>query len=227
MRQYLLGRKFLIKTDQRSLKYLLEQRLHTEPQHTWLQKLVGYDYDVEYKKGVENKGADALSQCEDDESMDIAGLTVVEPRWWQAVRTMIEESPYFKEITDKDTKGTLNNKHTFTNHIWFYKGKVMLDPTSPLCREVIADAHDSPSGGHSGYHRTLCRVKITFWWRPWVRKMVKHAVCECDTCQRNKLETVSSAGLLSPLPIPNQIWEDISIDFIEGLPCNKEKSQLS
>ena len=57
-----MGRPFIIKTDQQSLKYLLHQRIGTPLQQKWLSKLMGYAFVVEYKKGSENVVADALSR---------------------------------------------------------------------------------------------------------------------------------------------------------------------
>ena len=50
-RPYLWGRRFLVRTDHYSLKYLLDQRLSTIPQHQWLSKLFGFDFAVEYRPG--------------------------------------------------------------------------------------------------------------------------------------------------------------------------------
>lgn len=61
-RPYLLGHHFTVRTDQQSLKYLLEQRIDTPSQQKWLSKLLGYDFTVEYRKGKENRAADALSR---------------------------------------------------------------------------------------------------------------------------------------------------------------------
>ena len=47
-RPYLLGRPFIIKIDQQSLKYILEQRIATPTQQKWLAKLLGYLFVVEY-----------------------------------------------------------------------------------------------------------------------------------------------------------------------------------
>lgn len=51
---YLLRRHFVIKTDHQSLKYLMEQRLHNDSQFRWLSKLIGFDYDICFKKGKKN-----------------------------------------------------------------------------------------------------------------------------------------------------------------------------
>jgi hypothetical protein len=67
---YLIGRHFQIKTDHHSLKYFLEQWLSSPEQHKWVTKMLGYDYEIIYKKGKENVVVDALSrQFEEDGSL--------------------------------------------------------------------------------------------------------------------------------------------------------------
>jgi hypothetical protein len=61
-RPYLLGHRFVVRTDHRSLKFLWDQTIAAEAQQKWLLKLMGYDFSIEYKKGYENRAADALSR---------------------------------------------------------------------------------------------------------------------------------------------------------------------
>lgn len=61
-RPYLWGRQFIVRTDHYSLKFLLDQRLSTIPQHRWASKLFGYDFTIEFKPGCTNVVADALSR---------------------------------------------------------------------------------------------------------------------------------------------------------------------
>lgn len=59
-----------------------------------------------------------------------------------------------------------------------------------------------------------------------MHKQIHKYVAECDTCQRNKTESLSPVGLLQPLPIPCQVWDDISLDFIEGLLTSGSKNSI-
>lgn len=96
-RYYLLGHKFIMKTDREALKHLMEHKLSTMLQHKWLSKLLGYDYTVVYKKGKDNLVADALSRCTGAENHCKVIHTVV-PLWKQDLLASRENDDFAQEL---------------------------------------------------------------------------------------------------------------------------------
>jgi hypothetical protein len=68
-------------------------------------------------------------------------------------------------------------------------------------------------------------VKQLFAW-PALKKSVQQYVQSCEICQQAKTEHVKYPGLLQPLPIPQQAWEIVSLDFIEGLPSSENYNTI-
>ncbi|XP_045791606.1 uncharacterized protein LOC123886321 [Trifolium pratense] len=109
-------------------------------------------------------------------------------------------------------------RHPQDNRIW-------LDPSLPFCKSLLEEFHSSPSAGHMGIAKTLARLQANFWWEG-MRNHVKQFVTGCSICQQVKYETKKPSGLLQPLPIPHAIWEDLSLDFITGLPPSNGYSAI-
>ena len=96
-RSFLLGRPFVVKIDHQSLKFLLEQKIATPSQQKWLAKLLGYAFVVEYKRGSDNRVADALSRqfgidfnlpasSSDCRTSCLMHLTVPDPTWLDVLK---------------------------------------------------------------------------------------------------------------------------------------------
>lgn len=115
-----------------------------------------------------------------------------------------------------------NKKFSWDHNQLRYKRRFWLGDNSGLKKAVLQEAHKGPNGGYSGVKKTLERVKRAFYWIK-LSKEVCTFVAECEVCQRNKTENISTSGLIQPLPIPDQVWTDIFMDFIEGLPSLKER----
>lgn len=97
------------------------------------------------------------------------------------------------------------------NHIWLPQGCNFI----PL---IMSEFHSTPTGGHMGISKTLARINQNFMWHG-MRDDVCHFVTTCLQCQQIKYDHRKSPGLLCPLPVPSRPWEDLSLDFIGGLPA--------
>ncbi|GJW97926.1 ty3-gypsy retrotransposon protein [Tanacetum coccineum] len=135
---------------QNSRPELMQQVIQTPIQQKYVRKLMGFDFKVEYKPGISNQAADALSRMyEDDET----------------------------------------------------------------------EFHDTPCAEHEGVKKMLVGLSALFYW-PRMRKSVEEYVKQCLVCQQTKYSTQAMCGYLQPLPLPSAVWEDVSMDFIIGLPLS-------
>ncbi|CAI7878071.1 unnamed protein product [Closterium sp. NIES-54] len=96
-------------------------------------------------------------------------------------------------------------------------GKIWV-PNYALLRQVLLEEfHNVAYAGHFGSNKTLAGIAKYYYW-PRMAVDVQQFVTSCDTCQRMKSSKQKKTGLLQPLPVPEQPWQVVSLDFITGLP---------
>lgn len=185
---------------------------------------MGYDYCIEYKKGQENVAADALSRVQGAD-LFVTAVSQIEPLLLQRIMDSQKNDIGVQQIIKKIT--TVGGLLKFTwNGSWLSKENCMVVGNDMSLRdEIVKLCHESPIGGHSGVRATAHRVKGLFFWKG-ITKVVRRVIRGCDVCMRAKHENVALPGLLQPLPIPDTIFTDISMDFIGGLPKVKGKDTI-
>ncbi|WVZ26157.1 hypothetical protein V8G54_004701 [Vigna mungo] len=211
-RHYLLGHKFIIRTDQKSLKSLMDQSLQTPEQQAWLHKFLGYDFTIEYKPGKENQAADALSRS------FFMAWSNRETTLMTKIQHATQLDPHLQAVIQACASGKpLNSNYSYSDGLLQWKHRVVIPRDNEIIQLLLNEYHNSTIGGHAGITRTMARLSSQFYW-PGMLKDITQYVQECLICQQAKSATTLPAGLLQPLPIPNQVWEDIAMDFITGLP---------
>ncbi|KAL8151213.1 hypothetical protein V2J09_021021 [Rumex salicifolius] len=219
---YLTHRPFVIRTDQKSLKYLLEQKVSTPFQHMWLSKLMGYTYAIEYKEGKENYAADALSRVSGAQLLHIT-LTQADQNFYDSLQALWQsDAACAKIISDIQSSPTAHPSYTYCNGELRRKGKLVVGNDEGVKTHIFKWLHDSALGGHSGRDATARRITSLFYW-PRMNAEIQNYVRHCSVCQRSKYDQAAKPGTLQPLSVPEGVWQSISLDFIEGLPPSFNK----
>ena len=216
-RAYLQHGEFLIYTDQRSLSHLTDQRLHTPWQLKLYTKLVGLQYKIVYKPGASNQAADALSR-HPAPPLQLQALSSSTPTWLSDVVSGYDSDPgSLKLIQQRTLSPDSHPPYTLTDGVLRHRDRIWLGSNSNLQHCIMVAMHSSAVGGHSGFPVTFSRIKKLFAWRG-MKSDVKNFVASCSVCAHAEPDRARYPGLLSPLPVPTESWQVISMDFIEGLP---------
>lgn len=95
-RSYLQHHQFIIKTDHKSLLYLTKQRVTSKLQHKAMMRLMDLNFTIQYKQGVTNSAADALSRCSDHQT--VSAISECVPSWLQKLTLGYKEDPETKQL---------------------------------------------------------------------------------------------------------------------------------
>lgn len=147
-RPYLLGQKFVVKTDQRALKFLLEQRVIQLQHKKWISKLLGYDFEVVYYAGRDNMVVDALSRMPPGiELGHISAPTLLDVH---VIQAEVQVDPKLSKIIQQlleDSDGVPH--YSFQQGVMKYKDRLVVSKSSTLLPFILHTYHDSVFGGHS------------------------------------------------------------------------------
>ena len=78
---YLIGRHFKVKNDHDNIKYFLKQRLSSEDEQKWVTEMLGYDFEIIYKKEKQHVVVDALSIKDEYVEALLYAILIIHPYW--------------------------------------------------------------------------------------------------------------------------------------------------
>jgi hypothetical protein len=209
-------------------------------QRRWLELIKDYDLEVHYHPGKANVVANALSRknhcncmtvkpidyslCYELEKLNIGIVqqgqltnVTVESTIKDQIISAQRKNSGIAHIKEKVRTGQHTDFSIDDTDVLWFKNRLVV-PKVPELRQLILDeAHNTRFSIHPGSNKMYQDLKQRFWWTKMKIKIAKY-VARCDTCRRVKVEHLKSAGMLQPLPIPSWKWEDISMNFITGLP---------
>ncbi|GEQ72886.1 hypothetical protein JCM33374_g6574 [Metschnikowia sp. JCM 33374] len=93
-------------------------------------------------------------------------------------------------------------------------------PQGSIRALVLQQAHDSHAASHRGNYKTYELVARQYYWSKQFQSCCAY-VQQCATCQKTKVDRQAPAGLLSPLEVPAEPWQDITMDFVSGFPMRR------
>ena len=201
----------------------------SQPQSQWhVQPSVGQSDQVSGEaEQIQSVAADTVDQTEHHDMSSLSSrdaliqTPLIEPlHFLQQVKAGYAHDPLYQshQQAQRKTLGIYADAGGL-----YRRGRAVCVPDKPeLHRLVIRELHCSPYAGHVGMNATYSLISRYFYW-PNMQEQINHYVQGCIICQRNKAAPGAKAGKLLPLPVPDGIWDDISMDFVGPFPMTSRQ----
>jgi hypothetical protein len=126
-------------------------------------------------------------------------------------------NPGIAHIKEKVRSGKQTDFSIDDMDVLWFKNRLVVPKVPELRQLILNEAHETRVSIHPVGNKMYQDLKRRFWWTKMKIEIAKY-VARCDTYRKVKVVHLKSVGMLQQLPIPSWKWEDISMDFITGLP---------
>jgi hypothetical protein len=137
------------------------------------------------------------------------------------IREAQGEDPMIQTVIERiqSSNGAVSDGsgYEFRDGLLYQKRRICVPEQEALRQEILRTYHDEPLSGHWGQTRTRILVERHFCW-PGLRASVADYVRSCATCQYVSAPHHRPYGELASLPIPSNPMQELSMDFVTGLP---------
>ena len=231
--KYIYGRKFTLVTDHKPLMSILGPKrnlptLAAARLQRWAILLLGYQYDLEFRRSEQHSNADGFSRLprasRDGADDTAAGTTAFNLHQIEAIPLSAKE---LREATRKDP--SLRAVSWYTREGWPREPPKELQPyhrkraelsleagclfwgtrvvvPKELQSRVLSELHRS----HPGIVRMKGIARAHVWW-PELSKAIEDTSYNCEACQSERKQP--PVAPLQPWPWPTTPWDRIHIDY--------------
>ena len=209
-RCYLYGRKFVVYTDHRALKWLLNLQDTSSRLTRWAINLSEYDYVIKHRPGTQMRYADALSRS----------MHAIQSEFLLSKETIRSE----QEADELCTRyREYENFWTHDDGILYRQGpkeqpRVVIPST--LVHTVLMNYHELPFTAHQGVSRTVRFISRKYWWET-LREDVSKFIKECEACAKTKTGRRIVAPLGDALTA-QEFLDVVSLDIVGPLPVTEK-----
>jgi hypothetical protein len=240
-RHYLHGNVVHIYTDHKSLKYIFTHPDLNMRQRRWLELIEDYELDFHYHPGKANVVADTLSRkahCnyllavrltrEESSSRVLPNLSLfnitLTPTLKVEIRAAQRDDEGMSHINRRMQEGDPKVAcfHEDVDGTLWFKERLVVPRREDLKKKILDEAHTSRYSIYPGSTKMYHDLRQQFWWTRMKHEVARY-VSECDTCRKVKADYMKPGVLLQPLSSLEWKWDDISMDFIVGLPTTARK----
>ena len=214
-RHYLLHREFTLYSDHEALCFLHSQKKLSARHGRWVETLQDYSFSLRHRPGRENRVANALSR--QTHTLQISQAVIGFDRLPLAYR----ECPDFREHWGQLAQFASNYPdYRVGAGFLFFRDRLCV-PSGSTRDFLIWELHGGGLAGHLGITKTTQALERRYYW-PHLRRDTRRMIGRCSICTIGKM-TKQNTGQYLPLPVPDSPWQEVSLDFVLGLPRTRRQ----
>ena len=215
-RHYLLHREFTLYSDHEALRFLHSQKKLSARHGRWVETLQDYSFLLRHRPGRENRVADALSRRA--HTLQISQAAII---GFDRLPLAYRECPDFREFWNQLAQfAGQSPDYRVDAGFLFFRNRLCI-PFGSTRDFLVWELHGGGLAGHLGVTKTTQALEQWYYW-PHLRRDTRRMIGRCTICTIGKM-TKQTTGQYLPLPVPDSPWQEISHDFVLGLPRTRRQ----